>query len=88
MTYNAMKSNDYSNLNQPKAEKIQSVSYDINASVVEPSAINYAQNITPLDSSYSYFPTVGSSLINFATNVTAWDSHDFEWSASVLSQNR
>ena len=83
-----MKSNDYSNLNQPKADEIQSVSYDINVSVVEPSAINYAQNITPLDSSYSYFPTVGSSLINFATNVTAWDSHDFEWSASVLSQNR
>ena len=82
MTNNAMTSNDYSNLNQPKAEKIQSVSYAINVTVVEPSAINYAQNITPLDSSYSYFPTVGSSLINFATNVTALDSHDFEWSAS------
>ena len=77
-----MKSNDYSNLNQPKAEEIQSVSYAINVTVVEPSAINYAQNITSLDSSYSYFPTVGSSLINFATNVTAWESHDFEWSAS------
>jgi hypothetical protein len=82
MTYNAMKSNDYSNFNQPKAVEIQSVSYAINVSVVEPSAINYAQNIAPLDSSYSYFPTVGSSLINFATNVTALDSQDFEWSAS------
>jgi len=75
-----MTSNDYSNLNQPKAEEMQSVSYDINVSVVEPAAINYAQSITPLD--YSHFPTVGSPLINFATNVTAWDSHDFEWSAS------
>jgi hypothetical protein len=82
MTYNAITSNDYSNLNQPKAEEIQSVSYAINVTVVEPAAINYAQNITPLDSSYSYFPTVGSSLINFATNVTALDSHGFEWSAS------
>ena len=82
MTYNAMKSNDNSNLNLPKTEEIQSVSYAINVTVVEPSAINYAQNITPLDSSYSYFPIEGSSLINFATNVTALDSHDFEWSAS------
>ena len=73
MTYNAMTSNDNRNLNQPKAEEMQSVSYAINVTVVESSAINFAQNITPLDSSYSYFPTVGSSLINFATNVTAWD---------------
>ena len=72
MIYNPTRSDDF-------GEEIQSVSYAIN---VEPSAINYAQNITPLDSSYSYFPTVGSSLINFATNVTALDSHDFEWSAS------
>jgi hypothetical protein len=68
-----MTSNDYRNLNQPKAEEMQSVSYAINVTVVESSAINFAQIITPLDSSYSYFPTVGSSLINFATNVTAWD---------------
>ena len=46
MTYNPMKLNDNSNLNQPKAEETQSVSYDIIVTVVEPSVINYAQNST------------------------------------------